>query len=141
MEHFNDSLKVPFFDATTKFNPSTPKSQLSRHLPCVTGRCRGRFRFFIERFAVGQLKKRRSDMKLLIFLGESRAYSPGTFWDLGSLKTHFLQFWGHFSANFPEYFGKYFIFILAFGVRFTRYIRIYVGIYTAEINHHNFKRV
>ena len=29
MEHFNDSLKVPFFDATTKkFNPSTvPQSQ------------------------------------------------------------------------------------------------------------------
>ena len=28
MEHFNDSLKVPFFDATTKkFNPSTPKSK------------------------------------------------------------------------------------------------------------------
>ena len=36
MEHFNDSLKVPFFDATTKkFNPSTPKSKLSRHLPCI----------------------------------------------------------------------------------------------------------
>ena len=37
MEHFNDSLKVLFFDATTKkFNPSTPKSKLSRHLPCIT---------------------------------------------------------------------------------------------------------
>ena len=42
MEHFNDSLKVPFFDATTKkFNPSTPTSKLSRHLPCITGRCIG----------------------------------------------------------------------------------------------------
>ena len=31
MEHFNDSLKVPFFDATTKkFNPSMPQSQNCR---------------------------------------------------------------------------------------------------------------
>ena len=47
-----------------------------------------------------------------------------------------MQFWGHFSANFPQYFGKYFTLILAFGVSFAKYIRIYVGIYTAEINHH-----
>ena len=30
MEHFNDSLNVPFFDATTKkCNPSSPKPKLS----------------------------------------------------------------------------------------------------------------
>ena len=70
------------------------------------------------------------------FLGSWGAYSPGKFWDFVSLKPHFLQFWGHFSANFHQYFGKYFIIILAFGVTFARYIRIYVGIYTAEIIHH-----
>ena len=77
MEHFNDSLKVPFFDATTKkFNPSTPKSKLLRNLPCI--RCKeGRFRFFFERFAFGQNWKSSFGMKLLIFLGDSGEYSGG----------------------------------------------------------------
>ena len=36
MKHFNDSLNVPFFDATTKkCNPSSPKPKLSRNLPCI----------------------------------------------------------------------------------------------------------
>ena len=37
MEHFNDSLKVPFDATTKKFNPSTPKSKLLRNLPCIRG--------------------------------------------------------------------------------------------------------
>ena len=39
---------------------------------------------------------------------------------------HFLQFSGHFTANFPQYFGKYFILILAFGVC-TCQMKIFVG--------------
>ena len=111
MEHFNDSLKVPFFDATTKtFNPSTPKSQLSRHLPRI--RCRGRFRFFFERFAVGQSKRRRSG-KLpweILRFGKSKNAFPAisralfskissVFWEIFHI---YFGIWSKFCKIFPN---------------------------------------
>ena len=80
MEHFNDSLKVPFLDATTKkFNPSTPKSKLSRHLPCITSRCRKNLGFSLRGLLLVKTKKSSSGMKLLIFLRESGHAPPENF--------------------------------------------------------------
>ena len=75
-------------------------------------------------------------MKLLIFLGESGGILSWEILRFWKSKNAFPAILGALFCKFSQYFGKYFILILAFGVSFAKYIRIYVGIYTAEINHH-----
>ena len=94
-----------------------PFPKLSRHLPCI--RCRGRFRFFFERFAFGQI---------LRFWKPINAFPA-------ILRALFCKFSSVFWEIFHTYFGIWSKFC-------TIYQNLCWHLYCRnKSSHHNFKRV